>query len=124
VSGALTVLCFCLIARSLFAQTVAGVVHHETGGVLPGVSVELRPASGAPLAAVTDAAGAFRFDRVAAGHYTATIKLINFATARREVDVAASGSVRLDVALHLSLNADVTVTGKRTFANLGLVVGF
>jgi len=32
--------------------------------------------------------------------------------------VAASGTVRLDAVLHLSLSADVTVTGKRTFANL------
>ena len=30
----------------------------------------------------------------------------------------ASGTVRLDAVLHLSLSADVTVTGKRTFANL------
>ena len=29
-----------------------------------------------------------------------------------------SGELRFEVALHLSLSADVTVTGKRTFANL------
>ena len=39
-------------------------VRDETGGVLPGVSVELRPAAGSPLVAVTDGQGAFRFERV------------------------------------------------------------
>ena len=67
---------------------------------------------------MTDGQGAFRLDQVAAGRYQATFTLINFASARREIDVAASGTVRLDVVLHLSLSADVTVTGKRTFANL------
>ena len=108
------------IASSVFAQAaaVAGVVHDETGGVLPGVSVELRPTTGAPLLAVTDTQGAFRLDRVAAGHYQAAFTLINFASNRRDLDVAAAGTVRLDGVMHLSLSADVTVTGKRTFANL------
>ena len=68
--------------------------------------------------AVTDGQGAFRLDTVAAGHYQATFTLINFASTRRAVDVTANGSARLDAVLHLSLSADVTVTGKRTFANL------
>src|SRR5207253_75809 len=39
----------------------------------------------------------------------------------REVNAtlgAATGSTRADATMHLALNADVTVTGKRTFANL------
>jgi len=90
----------------------------ETGGALPGVTVELRGASGAPAVAATDAQGAFRFVGVSAGHYHAAFTLINFATTRRELDVPSSGAARLDAVLHLSLSADVTVTGKRTFANL------
>jgi hypothetical protein len=34
------------------------------------------------------------------------------------VTVATSGAVRVDAVLHLALSADVTVTGRRTFANL------
>src|SRR5439155_14426461 len=90
----------------------------ETGGVLPGASVQLHPAAGSPLVTVTDAQGTFRFDRVAAGHYQSTVTLINFASTHREMEVAASGIVHLDAVLHLSLSADVTVTGQRTFANL------
>jgi outer membrane receptor protein involved in Fe transport len=117
---ALTLIAVCLFASTTFAQTagVGGAVRDETGGALPGVTVELRSAGGAPLLAVTDAQGAFRLDRVAAGHYQATFTLINFASTRREIDVAAAGTIRLDAVLHLSLSADVTVTGKRTFANL------
>ena len=85
----------------------------------PGATVELRRADGAPpLVAVADAQGAFRFDRVAAGRYQATFTLINFASIRRDLEVTATGAARLDAVLHLSLSADVTVTGKRTFANL------
>src|SRR5471032_3177521 len=109
-----------LTASAAFAQTatVAGAIHDETGGALPGVTIELRAAAGSPLLVVTDGQGAFHFDRVAAGHYQATCTLINFASTRREIDVTATGTVRLDAVLHLSLSADVTVTGKRTFANL------
>jgi len=62
---------------------VTGVVKDETGGALAGVTVELR-GPGAPIVAVTDAQGAFRFDRVAPVHYQASFTLINFAGTRRE----------------------------------------
>jgi hypothetical protein len=67
---------------------------------------------------VTDAHGAYRFDRVTPGRYQATFALINFAAARREINVPATGAAHVDATLYLALNADVTVTGKRTFANL------
>ena len=98
--------------------SVEGRIQDETGSALPGVTVELRSTAGAPLVTVTDGQGAFRLDRVAPGHYSAAFSLINFATARREIDVGSTGTPRLDAVLHLSLSADVTVTGKRTFANL------
>ena len=48
-----------------------------------------------------------------------TFTLINFGPVRRPLAVAASGThAPTNVVLHLSLNADITVTGKRTFANL------
>ena len=98
--------------------SIVGTVRDETGGALPGVTVELRGANPTPVAAVADTQGMFRFDDLPAGHYQAVFSLINFATTRRDIDVAASGTVRLDAVMHLALSADVTVTGKRTFANL------
>jgi len=109
------------VASSVDAQAqsavVAGVVRDVTGGALPGVSVELRPASGAPFGTVTDARGAFQFDHVAPGRYQVTFSLVNFASVRRSVDVTALGA-RADAVLRLALTADVTVTGARAFANL------
>ena len=110
----------CLMASTASAQTsaVAGSVRDETGGALRGVTVELRAGSGKPTVAVSDAQGAFRFDNVVPGRYQAFFTLINFASTRRDIAVASAGTARLDAVLHLSLSADVTVTGKRTFANL------
>ncbi|HEY7284445.1 MAG TPA: TonB-dependent receptor, partial [Vicinamibacterales bacterium] len=99
------------------AQSVAGTVRDETGGALPGVSVELRGASGPSQEAATDDQGRYRFDRVAPGRSQIVFSLINFASFRRDLDVGP-GNLRVDVILHLSLNADITVTGKRTFTNL------
>jgi len=74
-----------LVGATASAQTaaVAGAAHDETGGALPGVTVELRPAAGSPLLTTTNARGAFRFDRVAPGHYETSFTLINFASTRR-----------------------------------------
>src|ERR1043166_9108171 len=97
---------------------LVGAVRDETGGTLPGVSVELRgPANAAPRLAVTDAQGVFRFDALSAGQYQLSFMLINFASVRRDIIVRVAPA-RVDVVLHLALSADVTVTGKRTFTNL------
>jgi len=107
----------CLSASAVHAADVSGTVRDTSGGVLPGVTVELRASGGAaPRTTVTDGQGAYRLDGVDAGRYQLTFTLINFATVRRDVDVSAS--TRVDVVMPLALNADVTVTGKRTFANL------
>ena len=108
-----------LSASVTFGQTstVEGTVRDETGGALPGVSVELRGGA-APALTVTDGQGRYRIDAVAPGRYQVTFTLINFAITRRDATVVSGGTARVDAAMHLSLSADVTVTGKRTFANL------
>ena len=111
-------LLLCARPASAQAASISGIVRDETGGALPGVTVELRGPHGTTVVAVADAKGGFRFEGVAAGVYQAAFALINFAATKRDVEVTASGTVRLDAVLHLSLSADVTVTGKRTFANL------
>jgi hypothetical protein len=102
------------------AQTVtlSGLVRDETGGVLPGVLVELRTGQLDPATTVTDGQGFYRFDAVAPGAHQIAFMLVNFATARRTVAAPATGAARLDAILQLALSADVTVTGTRTFANL------
>src|SRR5450759_3429324 len=80
-----------------FAQTpnVTGVVRDETGGALPGVSVELKSGGRSAGSVVTDVLGTYRFDRVAPGHYQIGFALINFATTRRDIDVLAAGTARV-----------------------------
>jgi hypothetical protein len=119
--GACVGLVLCLFFASpvsALAADVVGTVRDETGGALPGVSVELRNGSTAPHLAVTDARGAYMFDSVSPGPAQVICTLINFGASRRDAAVPAVGNVRVDVVLHLALNADVIVTGKSTFTNL------
>ena len=109
---------FCATASAQTGGTVTGRVTDETGGALPGVTVELT-GSGQPLEDVTDGEGRYTFTNVAPGTYQLSLRLINFATAnRRDLVVEAGKTVSNDEVLHLSLNAEVVVIGKRTFANL------
>lgn len=98
---------------------VRGVVTDETGGVLPGVTVALRSVAGLLVAeTVTSASGEYQFDSVTQARYRLDFTLINFATSSHpEVDVPP-GVTRHDAVMHLSLNADVVVLGRRTFSNL------
>src|SRR5262249_26135850 len=81
----------------------------------PGVTVEVR--GPVTAAAVTNGRGEYRATGLPAGAYQVRFALINFADIRR--DLAVNGAdVRVDVVMRLALNADVTVTGMRTFANL------
>ena len=121
----LSMLVACLVfAHSAFAQTggtgrVAGKVTDETALPLPGVTVELRLLpNGTPTSTVSGMSGDYAFDGLAAGRYQLSFTLINFgAIVHRDIDVAA-GLTPVNAVMHLALNAEVTVIGKRTFANL------
>ena len=95
-----------LSASAAFAQsrTVTGSVHDETGGALPGVSVELRGEASTRLTAVTDGEGVYHFNGVAPGHYRLTFTLIDFAMSTRDVDLTSAAVPRVDSVLHLALN--------------------
>src|SRR2546426_9527135 len=56
------------VAWGVSAQTasVTGAIHDETGGALPGVSIELRGGPGTPIVAVTHNQGTYSCDRRAA----------------------------------------------------------
>jgi outer membrane receptor protein involved in Fe transport len=112
--------CALWLAASVAAQSpssVAGVVRDASGGVLPGVSVQIR--SGTSVGnTVTDEFGAYRFDAVAPGTAELSFVLINFSAVRRHIDVPPEGMARADAVLYVTLYADVTVTGRQTFSNL------
>src|SRR5689334_1731669 len=71
-----------------------------------------------PLFATTDDHGQYGFENLPAGAYTLACTLVNFAGTRQDVNLAPSAARTVDVVMHLAVDAEVTITGKRTFANL------
>lgn len=96
---------------------VSGRVVDQTGGALPGVTVELL-SGGTERSAVTDANGAFRIDNAPAGTGELTLRLINFTVQRRTVNVVSGRPATIDVTMTVSMNADVVVTATSTFRNV------
>lgn len=109
-----------LVHADAWAQgggTITGRIADETGGVLPGVTVDLH--SGATeLTATTNGTGDYRLENVPPGPATLTFKLINFTIVRRDLMVMAGQTITANAVLGLSLTADVVVTGSRTFRNI------
>ncbi len=96
---------------------LSGRVVDQTGGVLPGVAIDLVNARG-EQSTVTDATGAFRFEHVDAGAAELTYRLINFTVLRQAITVMPGQSRTANAVLTLSLSADVIVTGTSTFRNI------
>ena len=114
------VLILSLSCAPAWAQTgtVTGNLTDETGGALPGVTVELK-GTGEPMIAVTDGEGHYTFDNTAAGTYQLSMRLINFATVTHsDLVVTAGKTTSFHDVMHLVLSAEVVVIGKRTFTNL------
>ena len=99
---AVTVLSLSASVVSAQSVLVTGMVRDETGGILPGATVELRGQTGPPAVAVTGGRGDYLFEGVASGRYQLSVALLNFATARRDVTVVAGDGPRVDVTLHLA----------------------
>src|SRR5882762_6504467 len=79
------------------SSVVTGVVRDQTGGALPGVTVELTTPRTAPLAASTDANGRYRFGAVPPGTYALSFRLLNFGDQqRRDLQVAGGQTVTAD----------------------------
>jgi hypothetical protein len=108
---------------------IAGHVRDASGNPLPGVIVILTLAGGSDNGnkkntnngevTVSGGDGDYTFASVQAGRYAVSFSLVNFTGAvRRDVPVVAGDTATVDTVLHLSLNADVTVTGKQSFVNL------
>ena len=104
-------------AHAYAGGAIAGVVSDQTGGSLPGAIVELRTPAGALVQAATcDAGGAYRFENIAPGTFVVEAFVANFNRVRRSGIELRDGSTRtVNLTLSLSLSADVTGLGKRSF---------
>ena len=97
-------------------SSISGEVTDNTGGVLPGVTVEAASTAlieGARLA-VTDGTGRFNIINLRPGTYAVTFTLPGFGTqVRDELVLAADFAMAIDVALSVgSLEESVTVSGE------------
>ena len=91
---------------------VSGTVTDTTGGVLPGVTVEVRDATGGVQTAFTDGTGMFSVS-LQPGTYDVTITLPGFTVFMREVTVAAGAMVTVDAELAIEFAETVAVVGTR-----------
>src|SRR5581483_8703087 len=93
---------------------VTGTVQDQTGAVLPGATVSLTPAgSTTPVhTIVSDTAGAFRIDRVAAGTYDLTVEFPGFKTNVTRLRVGARAPAPSTVVMQIEgLAQEVSVSG-------------
>jgi hypothetical protein len=106
-----------LAPAAVFAQaTIAGVVRDASGGVMPGVSVEVAsPALTEKVrAAVTDGTGQYRIVALPPGTYSVTFTLQGFNTVKREgIQLTGTLTATIDIDLRVgALEETVTVTGE------------
>jgi hypothetical protein len=107
----------CLLPATLRAQaTIAGAVTDNTGGVVPGVTVE---ASSDALiekvrTATTDGNGRYRIENLRPGEYTVTFTLSGFSTLKRErLNVSGSGVITVDAEMKVGgVQETITVTSE------------
>ncbi len=99
-------------AQTPAVPAVGGVVADQTGGVLVGARVELLTSSDSPSqAALTDATGAFRFDRVIPGAYSVRATLDGFRATTVRVTVGTSSPRPLRITMPLaSVQQEITVS--------------
>ena len=115
--GRLVLACVALLPAAAFGQaSMTGVVQDTSGGVLPGVTVEV--ASPALIeqvrVAVTDGAGRYAITNLRPGEYTVTFVLPGFATVLRDgIQLAGTAVATVNADMPVgTLEETITVTGE------------
>jgi hypothetical protein len=106
-----------IIPSAAYAQaSLAGTVRDASGGVLPGVTVEITsPALIEKVRSnVTDGTGQYRFENLRPGPYVMTFTLPGFATVKREgVELTGTATATVNVELRVgAVEETITVTGE------------
>ena len=92
-----------LLLGQLQLTEIRGVATDDTGGVLPGATIELTDSLGAPIAKTeTDGLGHFVFRNVAPGRYMLLTSLAGFRDASRPVTVTNAIALEVTVRMRLS----------------------
>jgi iron complex outermembrane receptor protein len=118
VCALLVAACLPAFARAQQGATLSGRVTDPQGAGLPGAAVKLyeRARTQGRLSTVTDASGAYRFERLAPGEYIVEVEARGFAPgAAQAVTLARDAASTLDVRLEVAgVAAEVVVTAADT----------
>jgi hypothetical protein len=104
------------LAQAQTTGSITGVVTDASGAVMPGATITLSGERliGGPQTAVSDASGAYRFDRLVPGSYNVKFELQGFRTVDRpDVRISAAFVATINAKLEVgSLTETITVTGE------------
>jgi carboxypeptidase family protein/TonB-dependent receptor-like protein len=113
-----------IVTTSAYAQitaaTISGTIKDETGGVLPGVTVEIKNLdTSQSRTAVTDSNGYFTIAGLPPGRYEARATLQGFATVvESEVRLAVAQQAALNITMKVSATAEtINVVGAATLVD-------
>jgi Ca-activated chloride channel family protein len=111
--AALCVVALLVSSAQTSVGTVTGIVRDVSGAPVPGVTIRLAAKGGTPLTRLSDANGAFTFERVPAADYDVTATMSGFKQFTTRLTVASAKTARLDIVLQVgTLNETVTVTAE------------
>ncbi len=99
---AAAIACLLLVPSLASAQAIGGTVTDTTGGILPGVTVEVRSPAliEGVRTAVTDGSGQYRVIALEIGAYEVTFTLPGFSTLVRDgIDLTTGFTANIDVEL-------------------------
>jgi outer membrane receptor protein involved in Fe transport len=104
---------FAFAQPSTRGVVVAGAVQDQTGAILPGASVQLVTSGGVVIQTiVSDAAGAFHFDRVPPGDYNLRVEFSGFAPKETRVRIGGRAPGPLTIVMQIEgLAQEVSVSG-------------
>lgn len=119
-AGLLILLALLLTPRAARAQVLTGslfgTVKDESGGVVPGASVQVNSPAliGGPAATATNEKGQFRHPELAPGSYTLLIEFAGFAPYREDaIPIGVGDSIERTVILNLgTLSESIAVEGE------------
>ena len=114
-SSAVVVALVMLVASTASAQGIAGTVSDDTGGVLPGVTIEATSPAliEGVRTAFSDGEGRYNIINLVPGTYSVTFTLPGFSTIIREGVVLTAGfTANIDAAMQVGgIEETITVTG-------------
>lgn len=106
----------------LTSSSIVGTVRDETGGVIPGVTVEVSSPAliEGTRTAITDQSGEYRVNDLRPGNYSITLSLEGFQTIRlRDVNIRAAFTATInEVMKPKAVEESVTVTGQSPLVDL------